>query len=109
MAYDEGLAERVREMLSDAPDVTEKNMFGGLCILIAGNMCCGILEENLMARVGPGQYDECLSLPYAREMDFTGRPMKGMVYVAPEGIAEDTDLKAWIDRCLSFVRSLPPK
>lgn len=109
MSYDEGLAERVREVMSDRPDVSEKKMFGGLCLLVSGNMCCGILGDTLMARVGPDQYDECLMLPHARQMDFTGRPLKGMLYVDPEGIAEDDELKAWIDRCLVFVRALPPK
>ena len=62
-----------------------------------------------MARVGPDQYEECLKLSCAREMDFTGKPLKGMVYVDPEGVAKDADLKAWIDRCLSFMSTLPPK
>lgn len=109
MAFDEGLAERIRGMLGDRPEVTEKNMFGGLCILVSGNMCCGILGETLMARVGPDQYEGCLELPHAREMDFTGRPMKGMILVDPEGTAEDDDLEAWIDRCRAFVDTLPPK
>ena len=63
MAYDEGLAERIREMLAEVPDVTEKKMFGGLCLLVSGNMCCGIVDDTLMARVGPGQYEDCLKLP----------------------------------------------
>ncbi|VGO14929.1 hypothetical protein PDESU_03499 [Pontiella desulfatans] len=109
MAYDEGLAERIREILADVPDVTEKKMFGGLCLLVSGNMCCGIIDDILMARVGPEQYEECLKLPHAREMDFTGRPMKGMVNVDPEGIAEDEDLSAWIDRCMVFMKTLPRK
>ena len=62
-----------------------------------------------MARVGPDQYEECLKLPHAREMDFTGKPLKGMIYVDPEGIAEDEDLKAWLDRCVGFMKTLPPK
>ena len=109
MGYDEGLAERIRELMADVPDVTEKKMFGGLCVLVSGNMCCGILGDSLMARVGPDHYETCLGLPHVQEMDFTGRPMKGMVYVAPEGIAEDEDLKRWIDRCLAFAETLPRK
>jgi len=62
-----------------------------------------------MARVGPDQYSACLQLPHAHEMDFTGRPLKGLIYVDSEGIAEDEDLKAWVDRCMSFMNSLPPK
>lgn len=109
MAYDEGLAERIRGVLADEAGVTEKKMFGGLCLLVRGNMCCGIVDETLMARVGPGQYEACLRLPYAREMDFTGKPLKGMIYVDPEGIGEDEELEAWIDRCLAFMKTLPAK
>lgn len=109
MAYDEGLAERVRKLLTVDPDVTEKRMFGGLCFMVSGNMCCGILSDTLMARVGPDQYAECLQLPHAREMDFTGKPLKGMIYVDPEGTAEDEDLTAWIERCRTFVTQLPAK
>ena len=109
MAYDEGLAERIREMMAALPDVTEKKMFGGLCLMVSGNMCCGIVDETLMARVGPDQYTDSLQLPHAREMDFTGKPLNGLVYVDPEGIAEDEDLQAWVDRCMVFMKALPPK
>jgi len=109
VGYDEGLAERIREMLADVPDMTEKKMFGGMCVLVSGNMCCGIVDDSLMVRVGPDQYEACLKLQHAREMDFTGKPLKGMLYVDPEGVAEDEDLEAWIDRCMSFMQTLPPK
>jgi TfoX/Sxy family transcriptional regulator of competence genes len=109
MAYDEGLAERIREVLAKVPDVTEKNMFGGVCFLVAGNMCCGVTGDILMARVGPDRYAEYLALPHAREMDFTGKPLKGMIYVDSEGIAEDEDLEAWISRCRDFMKTLPAK
>ena len=109
MSYDEGLAERLRDVLVDMPDVTEKKMFGGLCLMVSGHMCCGIVDETLMARVGPEHYAQCLELPYARGMDFTGKPLKGLLYIDPDGIAEDSDLKAWGDRCLVFLQSLPPK
>ncbi len=109
MAYDEGLAERIRDVLNDVPDVAEKKMFGGLCFMVSGHMCCGIVGDVLMARVGPEQYGPCLSLPHVREMDFTGTPLKGMVYVDSEGIAEDVDLDKWVSRCLDFVKTLPPK
>jgi TfoX/Sxy family transcriptional regulator of competence genes len=109
MAYDQGLAERLRDELSDIPGVTEKNMFGGLCLMVRGNMCCGIVNDTLMARVGPKQYAECLDLPHVREMDFTGKPLRGMVYVDPDGIAEDSELRAWVNRCLLFTQSLPAK
>lgn len=109
MAYDEGLLERLRDVMADIHGVTEKKMFGGICVLVNGNMCCGIVNDILMARVGPDQYFQCLELPHAREMDFTGRPLKGMIYVDPAGIAEDKDLKGWVDRCMNFMNMLPPK
>lgn len=109
MAFDEGLLERLRDVMTDFPGVTEKKMFGGLCILVNGNMCCGIVNDTLMGRVGPDQYEECLKLPHCREMDFTGKSLKGMVYVDPEGIAEDEELRGWVDRCMNFMNTLPPK
>ncbi len=109
MAYDEGLAFRIEEILADVPDVEQKKMFGGLAFMVRRHMCVGVTNEMLMARVGPEQYAECLQIRHAKEMTFTGKPMKGMIYVDPEGIAEDDDLKLWIDRCLDFVASLPAK
>jgi hypothetical protein len=72
-------------------------------------MACGIVGEELMVRVGPDAYEDCLALPHAREMDFTGRSLRGMVYVAAAGIAEDGDLSAWAERGAAFAGSLPPK
>lgn len=109
MAFDEGLAERVREQLIDRSDVVEKRMFGGLAFMISGHMCCGIVNDSLMARVGPDQYSECLTQEHVSEMDFTGRPLKRMIYVAAEGVESDINLEHWINRCLKFVLSLPPK
>ncbi|MFQ5589509.1 MAG: TfoX/Sxy family protein, partial [Nitrospiria bacterium] len=85
MAYDEGLAERLREIFIDRQGLVEKKMFGGIAFMLCGHMCCGIVNETLMARVGPDQYAAALAHPHAREMDFTGRPMKGLVYIDPEG------------------------
>ena len=87
MAYDERLAERIREILSRKRDMREQKMFGGLCFLLRGNMCCGIVGDELIARVGPDAYDAALARPHARPMDFTGRPLRGMVYVAAPGTA----------------------
>lgn len=109
MAYDEGLAQRVREALTDRADLTEKKMFGGLCFLLSGNMAAGIVGEELMLRVGPERYGDALARPHAREMDFTGRSLKGMVYVGVEGIAEDDDLASWLGMAVYFAGSLPPK
>ena len=109
MAYDEKLAERVSKLLASESNVTPKKMFGGVCMMVSGHMCCGILNDTLMARVGPDQYEECLEKDHASPMDFTGRPMKGMVYVSGRGIETDDDLSMWINRCLKFVKSLAPK
>lgn len=109
MAYDEGLAQRVREALEERGDVTEKKMFGGLAFLLAGNMSVGIVNDQLMVRVGPEAHQEALGLPHAREMDFTGRSMKGFVYVGCEGFEVDADLEAWVERGVRFAASLPAK
>jgi hypothetical protein len=109
MAYDEGLAERLRNLLQNQPDVEEKKMFGGLCFLVGKHMCCGIVGDKLMARVGPDNYNAYLSRKHVHEMNFTGKSMKGMVYVEHDGIAEDGDLLFWVDMCLAFVKGLPPK
>jgi len=95
MAYDETLAERVREVLPDA-GLSEKKMFGGLCFL-------------MMLRVGPGAYESALARPHAREMDFTGRALKGMIYVDAAGIATEEDLADWIGLAVAFASSLPHK
>jgi len=109
MAYDEGVAKRVRTALGNSPDVVEKRMFGGIAFMLRGNMCCGVIGGRLILRVGPKGYGTALSLPHARAMDFTGKPMKGMVYVEPEGFASAGDLKAWIARAIEFALSLPAK
>jgi TfoX/Sxy family transcriptional regulator of competence genes len=109
MAYDEGVAERLREALAGHKDVTEKKMFGGIAFMVSGNMCCGVVNGTLMARVGPEQYEAALKRPHARKMDFTGKPLKGFVYVAPEGFESDNDLAYWVRLSLDFVATLPAK
>ena len=109
MAYDEGVAERLREIFFSNKNITEKKMFGGIAFMVNGNMCCGVVNDTLMARVGPDQYEAALKMPHARKMDFTGKPLKGFVYVAPEGIESDEDLARWVKRSLDFVASLPAK
>jgi hypothetical protein len=109
MAYDDGLAERLRNVLMDTPNIGERKMFGGLAFMLNDYMFVGIIGENLMARVGPEQYESALNKPSVTQMDFTGKPMKGYVYVLPAGIAEDDDLTYWVDLCASFVKTLPPK
>jgi TfoX/Sxy family transcriptional regulator of competence genes len=109
MAFDEGLAQRIREVLEDRSDVVEKKMFGGLAFLLSGNMCCGVVQHELMVRVGPDAYDAALRETHAREMDFTGRPMRGLVYVAEKGFESDDDLRDWMGRGVAFAGSLPAK
>lgn len=109
MPYDETLEKRMRSVFSYRSDVEVKKMFGGLCFMVSNHMCCGIVGDTLMARVGPEQYTECLSYKHVSEMDFTGKALKGMVYVSAQGIAKDAELKKWIDRCTKFISALPPK
>jgi len=109
MAFDEGLAERIRECFSYRDDVEEKKMFGGLCFMLSRHMCCGIVGDTFMGRVHPDIYPDCLQEKHVREMDFTGRAMKGMIYISPAGIAEDENLQRWVQTCTQFVESLPPK
>ena len=109
MAFNEELADRIRVSLDGRAGVVERKMFGGVAFMIHGNMCCGVVNDDLMVRVGPDSLEASLALPHARPMDFTGRPMKGFVYVGPEGINDDGALSEWIARGESFARSLPEK
>lgn len=109
MAYDETLAARLRDILSDEFGVVEKKMFGGLAFMLRGNMTVGITKDGLLVRVGKENHDEFLALPHTRPMDFTGKPMKGFLYVDEQGIATDDDLRAWVDRCLAYTATLPAK
>jgi TfoX/Sxy family transcriptional regulator of competence genes len=109
MAFDQGLAQRVRERLAPVGGVTEKQMFGGLAFLVDGNMCVGVIGEELIARVGLDATGPALERPGSRLFDFTGRPMKGWINVAPGGLEDDDALAAWVDDALRFVHTLPPK
>ncbi len=109
MAYDEGLAERIRTVLLDTPGTEEKKMFGGIAFMLRDYMFCGVVNDTLMARVGPDNQAAAFTKPHVRPMDFTGRPMKGYVYVAPEGLENDNELAYWVNLCANFVRTLPPK
>ena len=109
MAYSEALAERIGVILKDQPNVVGKRMFGGIAFMVNGNMCCGVVKDTLMLRVGAENYESCLSLPHARVMDFTRRPMKGMIYVDSDGFRTENELRIWIERALEFVLSLPQK
>ena len=109
MAYDEKLAARVRKTLQQVPGVEERKMFGGLAFLLNGHMFCGIVREDLMVRVGPEQHEAALAEPHVRPMDFTGRPLRGMVYVGAAGLQSAPALRQWVERGHSLARSLPPK
>ncbi|WP_406301447.1 TfoX/Sxy family protein [Streptomyces sp. NBC_00879] len=109
MAFDEGLAERIRERLGADPAITEKRMFGGLAFLHHGNMAVGVTGDELMVRVGPDGTDAALARTGARLFDLSGRPMRGWVVVAATAIAEDSDLDAWIEEGRAFAAGLPPK
>jgi hypothetical protein len=108
MSFDERLATRVRQALAARTDVDEKRMFGGLAFMVGGHMACGIVGADLMVRVGAAE-SVALARPHVRPMDFTGRPLSGMVYVAPAGLATAAALRAWIDLALTTVGGLPPK
>jgi TfoX/Sxy family transcriptional regulator of competence genes len=109
MAFDEGLAQRVREALSDQRDISERRMFGGLAFMQRGHMIVGVVKGGLMARVGAEGYAAALAEPHAREMDFTGRPLTGFVYVEPAGFETDAQLQHWVRRCTAFAATLPAK
>ena len=109
MAYDEQLADRVRELLADTPHLTERKMFGGLAFMVAGHMACGIVGSDLMLRLGEDGADAALDQPHVRPMDFTHRPMKTMVYVDRDGIDNHNTLKDWVDKALEYASGLPPK
>ena len=109
MAFDEGLAQRLREALASHQSIAEKKMFGGLAFMSRGYMFLGVVGDVMMARVGPEHYEEELSRPHVRAMDFTGRPMRGYVFVDPPGFEDDSDLSDWVHKCHRFVQSLPPK
>ena len=109
MAYDEALADRIRDMLVEVDRVEERKMFGGLGFMLGGYMTVGVVKDELMARVGADGEDDALEQPHARPMDFTGRPMTGFVFVAADGVATEEGVRPWVERALAYVSTLPPK
>src|SRR5690242_476113 len=101
MAFDEGLAERLREVLANQADMDEKKMFGGLAFMLNGNLACGVIGDEMIVRVGPDGYEDAIAEPHTREFDFSGRPSKGWVVVAPEGVESDDALAVWAQRGLA--------
>ncbi len=109
MAYDKKLAQRVRNLLHEEPGYSEKKMFGGVCYLLHGNMACGIIEGDLIVRIGPKGYQSALKLPHTRKLDITGRDMKGWVMVSRQGHDSNQNLAQWVKKGMEFSRTLPPK
>jgi TfoX/Sxy family transcriptional regulator of competence genes len=109
MAFSEELASRVREILEDSGPVEEKKMFGGLAFMVNGHMSVGITKDELMLRLGPERATVALAEPHVRPMDFTGRPMKGYVYVAAPGLRTEAKLREWLDLAREFNATMPPK
>jgi TfoX/Sxy family transcriptional regulator of competence genes len=110
MAYDEDLANRLRELLADEDAISEKKMFGGLAFLLHGNMAVSASRNGgLLARIDPADTDRCLARPHVTLMQMGGRTMDGWITVAPEGLKTKRQLAAWVERSVSFVKTLPPK
>jgi hypothetical protein len=109
MAFDEALAGRIRDALSRKKGVEETKMFGCVCFLLHGNARAGVWKDRLIARLGPDEGESALREPHVRAFDITGRPMRNWVAVESEGVENDDQLKAWIERATKFVRTLPKK
>jgi TfoX/Sxy family transcriptional regulator of competence genes len=110
MAYDEDLANRLRELLAGEVAITEKKMFGGLAFLLHGNMTVSASGKGgLLARIDPAETDKALARPNVTRMEMGGRSMDGWVRVAPEGIRTKRELASWVKRSLDYVKTLPPK
>ena len=109
MAFDEKAAQRIRDVIRNKAEVTEKQMFGGIAFLWNGNMFCGVNDDELMLRLGEEVATDSLSEPHVRQMDFTGRPLKSYVYVAAAGFKTKSQLKRWVDQTIRFAKTLPRK
>lgn len=109
MAFDEELADRVRNLLAVRSEISERKMFGGIAFMVAGNMACGVLGEDLIVRLGEEESEKALAEDGVRPFDFTGKPMKNIVYVSPEQTADDAGLAEWVETGADFAASLSPK
>ena len=108
MAYNERLAERVRSVLVGQAGISERKMFGGLAFLLDGKMCVGVLDDELVIRSGAARFAEALKSTHARPMDFTGRPMTGMVYVSSTGVTRGPALRRWIEMAIDAASAATP-
>lgn len=109
MAYNQDLAARIRRLTVDRKDISEISMFGGLAFMVRSNMFCGVINDDLMVRVGPDEHNAALAKPGARPMDFPGRPSRGMVFVGPQGYQDDASLTGWVNESYAFAGALPEK
>ncbi len=109
MAYDEMLAARVRDYVSNLAGLDEKKMFGGVGFLLNGNMACGVNKKDLIIRVGPDAYESNLKEAHTKPFDMTGRPMTGWIVVEEKGYGSDGDLANWVKKGVDYAYSLPPK
>jgi TfoX/Sxy family transcriptional regulator of competence genes len=109
MAYDERLAERVRDALGDHAGITERRMFGGIGIMLDGNMCCGVQGDEVILRLGDEEAEAALADRHGRPFDMSPRPMKGWVMMHRDALESDEDLRRWLEPALDFASSLPPK
>jgi TfoX/Sxy family transcriptional regulator of competence genes len=109
VAYDEALADRVRELLSARADVSERKMFGGIAFMVAGKMACGVLGDDLIVRLGGEEGGKALAEDGVRPFDFTGKPMKSIVYISPQRTSDDAGLAEWVEAGAAYAASLPAK
>jgi hypothetical protein len=109
VAFDEKLAGRIKKLLATRKSVTEKKMFGGLSFFLQGNMCCGVLKDDLIVRGAPDEYPTAVKKRHVRPFDFSGRPMKGWLMIGPGGCRNPKALAEWVDMGARYALSLPPK
>lgn len=109
MAYDPDLAARVWKLVSPLDGITERKMFGGIAFMLDGNMCCGVVEDRVLLRLGNEGTARALDEPGIQPMDFTGRPIRSMVYLEWDSNRRDADLRQWVSRAVDFTKTLPPK
>lgn len=102
MAFSEKLSNRIREAMAHLSKVEEKYMFGGVCYMLNGKMCVGVVKDDMMCRIDPAVYEKALEKPGCREMVFTGKPMKGYVFVSDEGLKSKKQFDHWINLCIEF-------
>jgi TfoX/Sxy family transcriptional regulator of competence genes len=109
MAYDDGLAGRVRTLLKRRNGIAEKHVFGGIGFLLNGNMCVGVWEDSLIVRFDKSEHDDVLKQEHVRPFDVSGRPMRGWALVASAGVETEAQLKQWVDLVTEHAESLPPQ